>query len=133
MAYARRGLLSSELQTIVDANAAALQMIGAQREAVIGHICHKFICILLAEDDPTNQKVAVNMLKKQGHWVTVADNGESALKMARDMAFDLILMDVQMPVMDGLTATAEIRCSERGNRRRSRNGPNLRQPSRCAH
>jgi len=65
--------------------------------------------ILLAEDNPANQKVALYLLRKQGHVVQVAANGEEAMELLRQHDFDLILMDVQMPVMDGFRATAAIR------------------------
>ncbi|MCP4721623.1 MAG: response regulator [Desulfobacteraceae bacterium] len=65
--------------------------------------------ILLAEDNKMNQKVAVNMLKKLGHKVTIAQNGAEALDMYQKNRFHLILMDGQMPVMDGLEATRAIR------------------------
>jgi len=68
--------------------------------------------ILLAEDNPVNQKLALLLLTKQGHRVSVADNGEAALKLLEEQPFDLVLMDVQMPVMDGLEATAVIRQRE---------------------
>ena len=65
--------------------------------------------ILLAEDNRMNQKVAVNMLEKLGHKVTIAENGEVAVALFQQNAFHLILMDGQMPVMDGLEATRAIR------------------------
>ena len=65
--------------------------------------------ILLVEDNHINQKVAMHILNKVGHAVEVAVNGEEALARVQDSAFDLVLMDVQMPVMDGLTATRAIR------------------------
>ncbi|MBT3256527.1 MAG: response regulator [Deltaproteobacteria bacterium] len=69
--------------------------------------------ILLAEDNKMNQKVAKNMLKKMGHTVEVANNGEEAVEKFQDEDFDLILMDGQMPVMDGLEATKTIRETEK--------------------
>jgi CheY-like chemotaxis protein len=69
--------------------------------------------ILLAEDNPVNQKLAVRMLEKRGHKVSVAANGREALAALDAEAFDLVLMDVQMPGMDGIEATAAVRQRER--------------------
>jgi signal transduction histidine kinase/CheY-like chemotaxis protein len=68
--------------------------------------------ILLAEDNLVNQKVAMGMLGKMGHRITLAINGLEALEQWRRNDFDLILMDVQMPEMNGLQATAQIRREE---------------------
>ena len=68
--------------------------------------------ILLAEDNPVNQKVATRFLEKQGHSIVVADSGVKALAAWQEEPFDLILMDVQMPEMDGLEAAGEIRKQE---------------------
>jgi two-component system sensor histidine kinase/response regulator len=65
--------------------------------------------ILLAEDNATNQKFAVRAIEKQGHSVVVAGDGRVAVDMWTNGSFDLILMDVHMPEMDGLQATARIR------------------------
>jgi two-component system, sensor histidine kinase and response regulator len=69
--------------------------------------------LLLAEDNVVNQRVAVGMLSARGHSVTVANNGVEALAALAGGTFDLVLMDVQMPVMGGLEATGEIRRRER--------------------
>ena len=74
--------------------------------------------ILVAEDNPINQMFAVRLLEKAGHSVAVANNGEEALIAVGREAFDLVLMDVQMPVMDGFEATALIRQQEKTTRRR---------------
>jgi two-component system sensor histidine kinase/response regulator len=72
--------------------------------------------ILLAEDNAVNQKIATRMLEKLGHTVTVAENGKEALDIFTRLDFDAIFMDVQMPEMDGLTATEKIREGERQTR-----------------
>lgn len=65
--------------------------------------------VLLAEDTPANQKLIVLVLNKRGHSVAVAHDGREAVKMAAAAPFDVILMDLQMPEMDGFQATAAIR------------------------
>ena len=68
--------------------------------------------ILVVEDNPVNQRLVVLLLKKYGHSVVVANNGKEALAMLEKASFALVLMDVQMPVMDGFAATKAIRQQE---------------------
>jgi signal transduction histidine kinase/CheY-like chemotaxis protein len=65
--------------------------------------------VLVADDSPVNQEVTSGLLELRGHTVQVADNGEEAVEAFRSQRFDVILMDVEMPGMDGLTAAATIR------------------------
>ena len=69
--------------------------------------------ILLAEDNPVNQRVAIGLLEKVGHLVTVVGDGEAALLALEKETFDLVLMDLQMPGLGGLEATARIRAQEK--------------------
>lgn len=69
--------------------------------------------VLLVEDTPANRKVVQRVLSKRGHRVDVAENGREAVEAVRREEFDVVLMDVQMPVMDGLEATEAIRDWER--------------------
>jgi CheY-like chemotaxis protein len=68
--------------------------------------------VLLAEDNLVNQKLAVKLLEKRGHVVTIANNGREAVEHFDAAVFDLVLMDMQMPEMDGVQATAAIRGRE---------------------
>jgi signal transduction histidine kinase/ActR/RegA family two-component response regulator len=71
--------------------------------------------VLLAEDNPVNQIVACKMLQQRGHLVTVAASGREAIERFREERFDLVLMDVQMPEMDGFEAAAALRHLEAGS------------------
>ena len=68
--------------------------------------------VLVAEDLPMNQMIIAEMLEKEGHRVRLADNGAMAVAAMRDETFDVVLMDMEMPVMDGLEATQVIRSME---------------------
>jgi PAS domain S-box-containing protein len=76
------------------------------------------LSVLLVEDMAMNQFVATHMLKELGHRVTVAGNGQEALDLLAENSFDLVFMDIRMPVMDGTQAVAAIREAERGQGRR---------------
>lgn len=84
---------------------------GRQTLSISDH--SKSFNILLAEDNEVNQRLAVKILEKYNHGVTVANNGLEALEAVKKRRYDVILMDVQMPVMGGFEATAKIREYER--------------------
>jgi signal transduction histidine kinase/CheY-like chemotaxis protein/streptogramin lyase len=77
------------------------------------------LTILIAEDNPVNQRLASKLLEKRGHRVTVTGTGSGAFQHIQDEIFDVVLMDVQMPDMDGLEATALIRDWEKSRGRRT--------------
>lgn len=77
-----------------------------------GKIYFKEAKILLVEDNQMNQELAVSLLNSVGLTAMIANNGKEALDMLKKDAFDMVLMDIQMPIMDGLTATKEIRARE---------------------
>ena len=68
----------------------------------------------MAEDSSLNQTLAVRFLEREGHAVTVVNNGREAVQALHRAEFDVVLMDVEMPEMDGLAATRSIRASESG-------------------
>jgi two-component system sensor histidine kinase/response regulator len=70
------------------------------------------ITVLLVEDQLLNQQVAIKLLQKRGYKVIIAENGKKAVEALSSSHFDIVLMDIQMPVMDGISATAEIRRME---------------------
>jgi two-component system sensor histidine kinase/response regulator len=111
-AFLLKPIKQSEL---LDAVSIALGIDGAGRDAdngIIQRVELPPLKILLAEDSLVNQKLAIGLLEKRGHTVVVANHGREALAALETDQFDLILMDVQMPEMDGYDATAAIRADE---------------------
>ena len=121
-AYLTKPVSQSELREaiflLLDRKAADLAAGGL----ITRHVIHEKVDgyslkILVAEDNRVNQKLAVRMLEKRGHRITLARNGREAVAAVEAEAFDLVLMDIQMPEMDGFEATAAIRQSERSTGR----------------
>ncbi|HWV16875.1 MAG TPA: response regulator [Cellvibrio sp.] len=119
-AYLLKPVRQSELHNILLDVVAGVELkvrdgaLESTREALVGGISLPKLYgrVLLAEDNPVNQEVAIAMLQRIGLHYKVAANGRQALDLLRDDSFDLILMDCQMPVMDGFEATAKIREAE---------------------
>jgi CheY-like chemotaxis protein len=89
---------------------------GANRPPVAAH----GLRILLAEDNAVNQKLAALLLRHEGHDVTVVGDGDAAVRAVSRDPFDVVLMDLQMPEMDGFEATTAIRAAEQGTGRHLR-------------
>lgn len=87
----------------VDSTHSALPSLEKKLASIVGSK------ILVVEDNELNQEVAVGLLEGEGFVVEIANNGKEAIDMVGQHAYDIVLMDMQMPVMDGLTATREIR------------------------
>jgi CheY-like chemotaxis protein len=98
---------SSLFDAVQTALAPSAQAIGAPPPSAAPQL--EGVRILLVEDNPINQNVARGILEQANAVVAVADNGQLALELLRTNDYDLVLMDVQMPVMDGFTATQKIR------------------------
>jgi two-component system, sensor histidine kinase and response regulator len=117
----KRPIRQAELLAAILSTQAAMPPPGRRRPAPVAHRDPiqngQPLRILVVEDHPMNRRVALVMLQKRGHVIVMATNGQEGLDLAISNHFDLILMDVQMPVMDGLQATAAIRAAEAGTGR----------------
>jgi len=115
--YLTRPVKQSELKSAVLAVLNLAVHKETEKELVTKHSIREEstkLKILLAEDNMVNQKLAVKLLGKQGYKVTVAGNGVEAVNLFTENRFDVVLMDVQMPEMDGMAATGHIRHWEEG-------------------
>ena len=107
-------LLHAALLAVGDRRAASISSdpVGGKQQLMIKTI-RGALNILVADDNRINQRVASRLLEKRGHEVTLAVNGQEVLALLETQTFDLILMDVQMPVMSGVDTTIEIRRREK--------------------
>jgi two-component system sensor histidine kinase/response regulator len=114
-AYLFKPVLQSELgDALITALGRHAETIEAAATARHTHLEKRTpLRVLLAEDNVVNQRLAIRNLEKQGHTVVVVDDGIKALAALEQGHFDLVLMDVQMPMMDGVEATAAIRMKEK--------------------
>jgi PAS domain S-box-containing protein len=115
-AYLTKPIKQSELLDAIIAICCHASPLEKPQALVTRHLIREYrrrLRILLAEDNLINQKLTVRMLEKQGHQVVVTNNGREALSALDREPFDLVLMDMQMPEMDGFEATAAIRAKEK--------------------
>jgi two-component system, sensor histidine kinase and response regulator len=125
-AYLTKPVYGSDLLAAIERALAPKPATPAPREAptqagaLSAGVTGRHVRILLVEDNIVNQRVASGLLTRRGHSVTVAPDGREALARFERDAFDLVLMDLQMPVMDGVAATIEIRRREQATGRHVR-------------
>ena len=124
VSYLTKPLRQAELHAAILMAMDAKVPEGSKRPAVITrHTLREYrsrLRVLVAEDNVVNQQVARRLIEKRGHAVVVAGNGMEAVKALEMQDFDLVLMDVQMPEIDGFEATIRIRAAEEGTGRRQR-------------
>ena len=115
-AYLVKPVRQSDLLDAIASTLYAQGQSGARRATAarpVARPAEKRLRLLLAEDNVVNQRVATRLLERRGHEVTVVNTGRQAVSAASERAFDAVLMDVQMPELDGFEATAAIRQHER--------------------
>ncbi|MFN0020666.1 MAG: response regulator [Pirellulaceae bacterium] len=116
-AHLLKPVKQSELFDTIALSLGSITLEGNHATLLLGSNTLRPLHVLLAEDSVVNQKLAIALLQKHGHSVVVAANGKDAVAVLEKQAFDVVLMDVQMPEVDGFEATAIIRTRERGSGR----------------
>ena len=115
-AILKKPILSRELRSVIISTLAAMKVveveydsINKRSKSIIGRFDGAGIRILMAEDNTTNQQVTLSILRKMGANADAVSNGEEAVNNLKNLPYDMVLMDVQMPVLDGFDATTRIR------------------------
>jgi two-component system, sensor histidine kinase and response regulator len=112
-AFLKKPVLSSDLLTVLQSTESRGAQHESERDVEQVVARSEFpMRVLLVEDHPVNQLLAQELLQRMGHYVKTAVNGKEALEAYKIEQFDLVLMDIQMPIMDGFEATAAIRAME---------------------
>lgn len=125
--YLKKPVSQSELQAVIEtvlSNASENTQMPSEKNAAdeASETMGAGLRVLVVEDNAVNQKLALELLKKWGHITDLADNGLIAVEKYKNQSYDIILMDMQMPVMGGIEATLQIRALEEG---RGNNGKRI--------
>ena len=115
-AYVVKPVLAGSLLTAIQQALGSLKPAPAPQSVVRANILRRPLKVLVAEDNRVNQKVIQSLLQKDGHRVQIAENGAEAVEWFSSSSFDLILMDIQMPVLNGYDATRTMRTIEQARR-----------------
>jgi CheY-like chemotaxis protein len=114
----RQSQLRECLELVMGRTASGAEKLGLVTRHTIAELRKRRVRILLAEDNPTNQMLALKIMEKMGYRADAVANGREALEALRTTPYDLVLMDCQMPEMDGFEATRRLREREQGQGKR---------------